>query len=74
MDERQPHIFVQSARRRRNAQDVLAGTHLVQGPGFGGPATVARGETLDAVWTPDGAVDRLRGHDGRRTGRVRGSP
>ena len=52
LDDRRPHLFVQEL-DNGNPKDVLAGTKLVAGPGFGGRPTLS-GEDLDAVWTPDG--------------------
>jgi dipeptidyl aminopeptidase/acylaminoacyl peptidase len=52
LDEREPHVFVQTL-GESEARDLLAGTALVQAPGFGG-RTAPGIEELDANWTPDG--------------------
>jgi dipeptidyl aminopeptidase/acylaminoacyl peptidase len=53
MDERQIRPFVQPL-DGGSARDLLAGSQLVAGPGYGGRQTDT-GEELDAEWTPDGA-------------------
>jgi dipeptidyl aminopeptidase/acylaminoacyl peptidase len=53
LDDRQIHVFVQSLDAGGNSVDVLAGTRLVQNPGYSG-RRLDSGETLDAVWAPDG--------------------
>src|SRR5205814_511860 len=54
LDDRQIHVFVQSLDSGSAAKDLLAGTKLVQNPGYGGRLLDA-GEELDAVWAPDGS-------------------
>jgi dipeptidyl aminopeptidase/acylaminoacyl peptidase len=54
LDDRQIHVFVQSLEPGGAARDLLAGTKLVQNPGYGGRMLDA-GEELDAAWAPDGA-------------------
>ena len=54
LDDRQLHVFVQSLEPGSAARDLLAGTKLVQNPGYGGRLLDA-GDELDAVWAPDGA-------------------
>ena len=49
LDEKQPHLFVQSLEPGAKARDLLAGSALVELPGYS-----ARGSSLDAVWAPDG--------------------
>ena len=66
LDDRQIHVFVQSLDAGTKAMDLLAGTRLVQSPGYSG-RRLDTGEELDAVWAPDGAVDRLRRHHRRTT-------
>ena len=54
LDERRPHLFVQSLEPGSQARDLLASTQLVQGAGFGGQLGTS-GEDLAAAWTPDGS-------------------
>jgi dipeptidyl aminopeptidase/acylaminoacyl peptidase len=54
LDDRRPSLFVQAADAGATARDLLAGSALVGGPGFGG-SLGAGTEDLAAVWTPDGA-------------------
>jgi len=51
LDDKEPHLFVQGLEPDARARDLLAGTALVKEPGFG-----ARGDSIDAVWSPDGAT------------------
>ncbi len=53
LDDRRPHLFVQSLEPGATARDVLAGSELARGPGFGGQLGTS-GEDLAAAWTPDG--------------------
>lgn len=53
LDERRPSLFVQNVDSGTVARDLLAGTQLVAGPGFGGQLGNS-GESLGAAWTPDG--------------------
>jgi len=53
-DDKQIHVLVQSLDPGAKAKDLLAGTRLVQSPGFGG-VDRDNGEELDAVWSRDGA-------------------
>ena len=53
LDEKKAHLFVQEAKAGAKARDLLAGTKLAALPGFGGKEAET-GETLPAVWTPDG--------------------
>ena len=52
-DDKQIHVLVQSLDTGARAKDLLAGTRLVQSPGYGG-VDRDNGEELDAVWSPDG--------------------
>jgi len=54
LDDRQIHVFVQNLEPASTAKDLLAGTKLVQNPGYSG-RRLDSGEELDAVWAPDGA-------------------
>ena len=54
LDDRQIHVFVQGLEAGSVAKDLLAGTRLVQSPGYSG-RRLDSGEELDAVWAPDGA-------------------
>jgi dipeptidyl aminopeptidase/acylaminoacyl peptidase len=53
LDDRQIHLFVQELREGAQPRDLLAGTKLVAGSGFGGTETNS-GEELVAAWAPDG--------------------
>ncbi|MFN0158467.1 MAG: prolyl oligopeptidase family serine peptidase [Bacteroidota bacterium] len=48
LDDTEPHIFVQMLEDTAKARDILAGTKLVDEPGFNGS------DDLGATWTPDG--------------------
>ena len=52
LDDRKPSLFVQVLGAQ--AKNLLAGTQLVAGPGFGGQLGNS-GEDLPATWTPDGS-------------------
>ena len=54
LDERRPHLFVQSLEPGAAARDVLAGTRLAAAPGYAGGLT-DEGAVLDHAWTPDGS-------------------
>jgi dipeptidyl aminopeptidase/acylaminoacyl peptidase len=53
IDDTQSHLFVQAAQPGAKAKDLLAGTKLVNEPGFSGRVSDS-GDELDAIWTPDG--------------------
>lgn len=53
LGEQRPTLLVQRI-GESDARDLLAGTALIEAPGFGGRLT-AGGEELDPVWAPDGA-------------------
>jgi dipeptidyl aminopeptidase/acylaminoacyl peptidase len=53
LDDRQTRVFVQDLEPGATAMDLLAGTRLVQSPGYSG-RNLDTGEELDAVWAPDG--------------------
>ncbi|MCP4045426.1 MAG: S9 family peptidase [Gammaproteobacteria bacterium] len=52
-DDRQIHLFVKEVAAGAIEKDLLAGSALVEAPGFSGTSTRS-GSTLKAVWTPDG--------------------
>src|SRR6267142_4634794 len=54
LDDRRPHLVVQSLEPNALPRDILAGSQLVQGAGFGGQLGNS-GEDLAAAWTPDGS-------------------
>jgi dipeptidyl aminopeptidase/acylaminoacyl peptidase len=54
LDERKPHVFVQELREGAKPLDLLQGTKLASSPGFGGIFVPTGGQTLQAVWSPDG--------------------
>jgi dipeptidyl aminopeptidase/acylaminoacyl peptidase len=53
LDDRKASLFVQSLEPGAAARDILAGSQLVAGKGFGGQLGNA-GENIAATWTPDG--------------------
>ncbi|MCX6623022.1 MAG: S9 family peptidase [Acidobacteria bacterium] len=53
LDDMQIHLFVQAVEGPSTARDLLAGSNLVNQPGFGGVLSVTS-EALPATWTPDG--------------------
>jgi len=54
LDERRPSLYVQLLDPGVPARDILAGSQLVAGTGFGGQLG-SSGEDLSATWTPDGS-------------------
>ena len=54
LDDRRPHLFVQSLEPSTSPRALLAGSQLAQGTGFGGQLGNS-GEDLAAAWTPDGS-------------------
>jgi dipeptidyl aminopeptidase/acylaminoacyl peptidase len=52
--ETHPHLFVQELDPAAAPRDLLAGTKLIEKPGFAGSGTPDGGEDLDPVWSPDG--------------------
>jgi dipeptidyl aminopeptidase/acylaminoacyl peptidase len=54
LDDRRPHLFVQLLEPNAQARDLLDGSQLIQGAGFGGQLGTG-GEDLAAAWTPDGS-------------------
>ncbi|HEY7753669.1 MAG TPA: S9 family peptidase [Steroidobacteraceae bacterium] len=55
LDERRPTLMLQPLEDGAKARDLLAGTTLVQGRGFGGDLD-NDGESLPAAWSPDGSA------------------
>ena len=55
LDERRPTLMLQSLEANGEARDLLAGTELARGRGFGGELD-NDGEQLDAAWSPDGSA------------------
>jgi dipeptidyl aminopeptidase/acylaminoacyl peptidase len=53
LDDRRPSLFVVSLQPGAEPRDLLAGSSLVKGAGFGGQLGNS-GEELPATWTPDG--------------------
>jgi dipeptidyl aminopeptidase/acylaminoacyl peptidase len=54
LDEKKPHIFVQELKDSAKAVDVLKGSKLAESPGFAGLFNPAGGQSLHAIWAPDG--------------------
>jgi len=53
LDDRRPSLFIQPLEPGSPARDILAGSQLIAGAGFGGQLGNS-GEDLAATWTPDG--------------------
>jgi dipeptidyl aminopeptidase/acylaminoacyl peptidase len=53
LDDRQLHLFVQELTPQAQARDLLAGTKLVEMPGYAARG-LDSGEQLEAVWSPAG--------------------
>src|SRR5438067_202958 len=54
LDDMQIHLFVQGFDAETAAHDLLAGTKLVQEPGFAGRTVEGSRDEIDAAWSPDG--------------------
>ena len=54
LEDQEPHLYVVALTPGASARNLLAGTALVQNPGFGGRRGDTGEEHLDAVWAPDG--------------------
>src|SRR5579864_5029394 len=54
LDEKKAHIFVQELKDSAKAVDVLKGSKLAESPGFAGLFNPAGGQSLHAIWAPDG--------------------
>ena len=70
LDDRQAHLLVQTLEPGAKARDLLAGTPRPE-PRLWRPTTIER-EELDAVWAPDGQLDRVCRDDGAQHRRLRG--
>ncbi|HVG25705.1 MAG TPA: S9 family peptidase [Thermoanaerobaculia bacterium] len=68
LDEKEPHIFVQSLDSGSSAKDLLAGTKLVAEAGFAGTGGGEGRETISGVWSPDGQWIVFSATTGRNTG------
>jgi dipeptidyl aminopeptidase/acylaminoacyl peptidase len=55
LDERRPTLMLQPLGAEAGARDLLAGTELARGRGFGGDLD-NDGELLDVAWSPDGST------------------
>ncbi|MGQ0428987.1 MAG: S9 family peptidase [Gammaproteobacteria bacterium] len=55
LDERRPTLMLQTLEEGAKARDLLAGTALVRGIGYGG-SLGNEGESLPAAWSPDGSA------------------
>jgi len=53
LDDRKPRLFVQKLEAGAKARDLLSGTKLVTGAGFGGVVALSS-EDLQPAWAPDG--------------------
>jgi dipeptidyl aminopeptidase/acylaminoacyl peptidase len=53
IEDKQPHLFVQSLDPAAPAKDLLAGTTLVSSAGFAGVGGGSGSESLNGEWTPD---------------------
>jgi len=53
LDDTQTHLFVIPADGATHARDLLAGTRLVESPGFRGAGDEGASDSLQAQWTPD---------------------
>jgi dipeptidyl aminopeptidase/acylaminoacyl peptidase len=67
LDDRRPSLFVQPLDPAGPAKDVLAGTGLAAGPGFGGQMG-SGSENIAACWTPDGGGIVFAATDNRNEG------
>jgi dipeptidyl aminopeptidase/acylaminoacyl peptidase len=68
IDEKEPHLFVQSLDPTVTPKDLLAGTRLVTEAGFAGTGGGEGRETLSGAWTPDGQSIVFAATTGRNTG------
>jgi len=68
LDDKEPHLFVQSLDPAEPAHDLLAGTQLVAQAGFGGTGGGDGREVLSGEWTPDGKAILFTATTARNTG------
>jgi dipeptidyl aminopeptidase/acylaminoacyl peptidase len=68
LDEKEPHIFVQSLDAGSTPKDLLAGTKLVAEAGFAGTGGGEGRETISGVWSPDGQWIVFSATTARNTG------
>lgn len=68
LDEKQPHLFLQSLDSGALAKDVLAGTKPIASRGFGGRTAEGSREDIDAEWSPDGQAVVFTATTTRNTG------
>jgi dipeptidyl aminopeptidase/acylaminoacyl peptidase len=66
VEDMQAHLFVQSLEPGAKAKDLLAGTKLINEPGYAARVSDT-GEDFDAVWTPDGQAVVFVATKGRNT-------
>jgi dipeptidyl aminopeptidase/acylaminoacyl peptidase len=56
LDDTKPHLWIQELAEGAKPKDVLAGAKLAESSGFAGqPNPLGGGQSLDAVWSPDGS-------------------
>ncbi|HVE72000.1 MAG TPA: S9 family peptidase [Thermoanaerobaculia bacterium] len=68
LDEKEPHLFVQSLDPDSKAKDILAGTKLVAESGFAGTGGGEGRETISGTWSPDGQWIVFTATTARNTG------
>ena len=68
LDDTQARLYVIPADGEGAARDVLAGTQLIAGPGYGGPSGEGSTEDLAPEWTPDSQSIVFVATTGRNTG------
>jgi len=66
VEDMQAHLFVQSLEPGAKAKDLLAGTKLINQPGYAARVSDS-GEDFDAIWTPDGEAVVFVATTGRNT-------
>ena len=67
LDEKEPHIFVQSLDPGSTPKDLLAGTKLVAEAGFAGTGGGSGREVINGEWSPDGQWIVFSATTGRNT-------
>ncbi len=69
IENKDPHVFVQTLDPAGTAKDLLAGTQLTKEPGFGGTGAGAPGgEAINGEWSPDGQWIVFAATSARNTG------